>query len=335
MDRILTPSLALRVVLALGVLVGLGAPAAAQDCPPERCPTAPPPDGRIAFSAPDLGGRTVPVRTVRQIVEAMEEALDLQAQTSRTGRVGVAFGIARDGELVTRVASREMILNRGRNGLILPGHGPVHGLFDAYDDPLIGFDDPLIGFDGPLAEYDDPLIGYDDPLIGYDDPLIGYRDPFLGFRSPAAALDAIWGDGGTFVRTEYALVLIAYPVERGRAEIEGAAMIVPFDLVDGAGRGRAGAPVTPTAVAATDGLRAAPNPAAAATTLTFTLAEAAPLRVTVYDALGREVSRLADGPGEAGPHRVRLDRGGLPGGVYLVRLQAGTRVETLRLVLGH
>ena len=53
----------------------------------------------------------------------------------------------------------------------------------------------------------------------------------------------------------------------------------------------------------------------------------------VADALGREVARLADGPMGAGYQHVRFDASGLPSGVYLYRLEAGTFQQTNRMVL--
>lgn len=55
--------------------------------------------------------------------------------------------------------------------------------------------------------------------------------------------------------------------------------------------------------------------------------------VAVFDALGREVARLHDGPVSAG-QRFTLDGGALPAGVYLVRVStpAGTTTTTVSLV---
>ena len=66
----------------------------------------------------------------------------------------------------------------------------------------------------------------------------------------------------------------------------------------------------------------APNPALGRTTLVFDLAEAGPVRLGVYDALGREVAVLVDEVRPAGRHEAVLDGSGLPSGVYLVRLTA-------------
>jgi hypothetical protein len=81
-----------------------------------------------------------------------------------------------------------------------------------------------------------------------------------------------------------------------------------------------------------------PNPFNPQTTIRFALPEAADVIIVVFDALGREVTRLTDGPREAGWHEVTWDAANvsgsaLPSGVYLYRVNAGGHVETRRMVL--
>ncbi|MEM6286422.1 MAG: T9SS type A sorting domain-containing protein, partial [Bacteroidota bacterium] len=66
-----------------------------------------------------------------------------------------------------------------------------------------------------------------------------------------------------------------------------------------------------------------PNPASGPVAVSVSLPEAGPVRVAVYDALGREVAVALDRELPAGAHTVRLG-GGLAPGVYVVRLGAGT-----------
>jgi len=49
--------------------------------------------------------------------------------------------------------------------------------------------------------------------------------------------------------------------------------------------------------------------------------------------LGREVSVLVNEKKEAGVHEVKFDGSGLASGVYLYRLQAGSYVQTKKLLL--
>jgi choice-of-anchor B domain-containing protein len=74
----------------------------------------------------------------------------------------------------------------------------------------------------------------------------------------------------------------------------------------------------------------APNPSREAVTLTFRIAEAAEARLTVHDALGRQVAVAAAGAFGVGEHAVRFDMGGLPSGLYLARLEADGRAALRR-----
>lgn len=77
-----------------------------------------------------------------------------------------------------------------------------------------------------------------------------------------------------------------------------------------------------------------PNPArSAGVTVSVDLPEAGPVRLAVYDALGREVAVALDGTLAAGRYPVALDTSGLPSGVYVVRLQAGGAVAVQRLTV--
>lgn len=63
----------------------------------------------------------------------------------------------------------------------------------------------------------------------------------------------------------------------------------------------------------------APNPVTSRARLAVRVAEAGPVRVAAYDALGREVAVLHDGVLAAGEHEVRFDAAGLAPGPYVVR----------------
>jgi hypothetical protein len=76
-----------------------------------------------------------------------------------------------------------------------------------------------------------------------------------------------------------------------------------------------------------------PNPFNPTTMIRFDLKEAVAVRLSVYDALGREVTRLVDGNLPAGRHQAEWRADGLPSGVYLFRLEAGSFVKTGRMTL--
>jgi len=66
-----------------------------------------------------------------------------------------------------------------------------------------------------------------------------------------------------------------------------------------------------------------PDPFNPTTTIAFDLAQAAPVRLAVYDLQGRQVADLVDGWRAAGSHEVTFDASGLASGLYLYVLQAG------------
>ncbi|RMG61626.1 MAG: T9SS C-terminal target domain-containing protein, partial [Calditrichaeota bacterium] len=76
-----------------------------------------------------------------------------------------------------------------------------------------------------------------------------------------------------------------------------------------------------------------PNPFNPTTTIPYALPQASPVRLVLYDALGRQVAVLVDGHQAAGRHQVRLDASQLAAGIYFYRLQAGPFVQMKKLVL--
>ncbi len=76
-----------------------------------------------------------------------------------------------------------------------------------------------------------------------------------------------------------------------------------------------------------DGVRAAPNPFADRTTLTFALDEAARISLSVYDLLGRRVAVLVDRQLGPGSHTAPFRGAGRASGVYLYVLTINGRVR--------
>jgi hypothetical protein len=81
-----------------------------------------------------------------------------------------------------------------------------------------------------------------------------------------------------------------------------------------------------------EALSVTPNPAYAAARLSFALEGPASVTVALYDLLGRQVAMLADGS-MSGSVEMPLDTSSLAPGVYLARLVAGERVETVRVLV--
>ena len=76
-----------------------------------------------------------------------------------------------------------------------------------------------------------------------------------------------------------------------------------------------------------------PNPSSGRVSVSLTLSGPSRAKVVVYDALGREVAVLLDGPLGGGAHTVAFDGVSLPGGVYVVRAavtpEGGTAARAL------
>ena len=80
-------------------------------------------------------------------------------------------------------------------------------------------------------------------------------------------------------------------------------------------------------------LAVSPNPFNPTTTLSYTLAEAADVELTVFNLMGQEVATLISGPQAAGAYHISFDAGSLPSGLYLSRFTAGGQSHVSRLML--
>jgi hypothetical protein len=128
----------------------------------------------------------------------------------------------------------------------------------------------------------------------------------------AALLDAFDDFGGEFVTTTS----------------DHLPVYARFDLRSVAGE--------PTAPALAFALGAPyPNPFTETATLTYTLDRSGPVRLELFDALGRRVAVIEDDARPAGSYRARFNGDVLTPGLYVVRLTSGEQVATRRLVRGR
>ncbi len=76
----------------------------------------------------------------------------------------------------------------------------------------------------------------------------------------------------------------------------------------------------------------APNPFDERTVIRYNVPEPQPVRLTIYDVLGREVTTLVDSIRPRGRHEVVFEASSLPPGVYIYRLSIGRATTTGRMV---
>jgi len=76
-----------------------------------------------------------------------------------------------------------------------------------------------------------------------------------------------------------------------------------------------------------------PNPFNPSTTIRYELPKASHVTLKVFNVLGQEVAVLVDEMQDAGFKSVAWDASGFASGVYFYRMQAGTIIETKKLIL--
>ena len=76
-----------------------------------------------------------------------------------------------------------------------------------------------------------------------------------------------------------------------------------------------------------------PNPFNPTTTIEFSLPKSEDVTLKIYNLLGEEVKTLINEYKETGNHTVQFNANNLASGIYLYRLQAGSFVETKKMIL--
>ncbi len=76
-----------------------------------------------------------------------------------------------------------------------------------------------------------------------------------------------------------------------------------------------------------------PNPFNPSTSIDFTLPKAEKVRITIYNQLGQQVSQIADQEYSSGSYSIKFDGNNLSSGVYYYRIEAGSFVQTKKMVL--
>jgi hypothetical protein len=111
-------------------------------------------------------------------------------------------------------------------------------------------------------------------------------------------------------------------------EAEHTALQNKLDTPSTAVHGEAG--VAPTEFAISQNY---PNPFNPTTTINFSLEKAGHVTLKVYDAVGREVATLVDGPKNASTYNVTFDASGLTSGTYVYTIEVDNQKVSKKMVL--
>jgi hypothetical protein len=76
-----------------------------------------------------------------------------------------------------------------------------------------------------------------------------------------------------------------------------------------------------------------PNPFNPSTTISYEISERSFVTLKIYDVLGNEIATLVNEEKPAGSYEIEFGGTGLQSGVYFYRLQAGSFIETKKMVL--
>ena len=75
-----------------------------------------------------------------------------------------------------------------------------------------------------------------------------------------------------------------------------------------------------------------PNPFNPSTNIKYSVAETGSIKLSIYSVIGEQVAVLVDGIVQAGFYEVKFDAYNLPSGIYFYRLQAGSFLETKKML---
>lgn len=76
-----------------------------------------------------------------------------------------------------------------------------------------------------------------------------------------------------------------------------------------------------------------PNPFNPTTNVKFSLPQVSQVKVTIYDALGKEVTTLVNNELAAGTHTIQWNASGMASGIYLYKVEAGNFVKVNKMML--
>ena len=76
-----------------------------------------------------------------------------------------------------------------------------------------------------------------------------------------------------------------------------------------------------------------PNPFNPSTIIQYAIPSASNVKIEIFTVIGEKVATLVDGFKNVGNYEVSFAASGLPSGMYLYRISAGTFVQTKKMIL--
>jgi hypothetical protein len=118
-------------------------------------------------------------------------------------------------------------------------------------------------------------------------------------------------------------------------EVRAVAYEYKLEAVQAGGPDELGTTRVDDALPVTFAFGVAPNPATTTARVIINLPGATAVKVSLYDLAGRRVATVVDRVLGEGEHAPTLEVGGMPAGVYILRLEAGDHVAAKRLAVVH
>jgi hypothetical protein len=76
-----------------------------------------------------------------------------------------------------------------------------------------------------------------------------------------------------------------------------------------------------------------PNPFNPSTTIEFIIGQASFVKLEIFNSLGEKVADLLNENKEQGSYRINFNTTGLPSGIYIAKLETGSKVQTIKMTL--
>ena len=235
-------------------------------------------------------------------------------QKAQTGGAGIIYDVVKKDEYVYASVQGE-----------LEGIGKAAGLLDFYEsEPANG--NRLNGYPGRMILAGGSSSFHQGHLFIFDAlTLLGIFSTAI----PSSLMIALVSLGGL------ALTIITY--------CSGYGSLLPLLFSGSAGLGFLGVGYGGSAVEAiqTTAYQPAryelsqnyPNPFNPETQIEFQLQDIAKTKLTLYDMTGREVRQLFNEVAHPGQYQVKFDATGLPGGIYMYRLEVNGQYEIKKMIL--